>query len=97
MLHFMPCDFGAPYWAEAYPAAAATRLAAQHTPTWVPLTPRLTLAENVGRFFVSKYRERIAKVGVLAVALQLRKQGVPLEVARAILLANDTSEKGAPS
>lgn len=40
----------------------------------------------VGEHFFFKYRARAWDSGVYAAAKQLRKQGVPLEVARAILL-----------
>ncbi len=42
--------------------------------------------ETIGRFIVAKYRTLAAHVGVHAAARNLRKQGVPLEMARLILL-----------
>jgi hypothetical protein len=41
----------------------------------------------VGRFFWRRYNARARQVGAFAVARQLRKQGVPLEVARVIVAA----------
>lgn len=41
---------------------------------------------RIGEFFIAKYRQRAAQAGFHTVALQLRKQGVPLDVARLILL-----------
>ncbi len=46
-----------------------------------PGAPALT----VGDYFLKKYRERAAQVGVQTVARQLRKQGVEVEVAVLIL------------
>lgn len=40
----------------------------------------------VGRWFVFRYRKRLEKSDVFTVAKQLRKQGVPLPIARLILL-----------
>lgn len=40
----------------------------------------------VGEYFFRKYRTRAQDSGVYAAAKQLRKQGVPLEVTRVILL-----------
>ena len=51
-----------------------------------PLLPSNERSEAVGYFVVSKYRARARKAGYFAVALQLRKQGIPLEIARLILL-----------
>ena len=41
---------------------------------------------RIGDYFFRKYRDRAAKVGYYKAALQMRKQGIPLEVTRAILL-----------
>lgn len=43
-------------------------------------------AQTVGRHFIEHYRRGAAERGHEAVARQLRKQGVPLEIARLILL-----------
>lgn len=40
---------------------------------------------SAGQWFITHYRARQRDSGTLAVARQLRKQGVPLEVALAIL------------
>ena len=40
---------------------------------------------GVGHWFAQKYRAAAAERGHFVVALQLRKQGVPLDVALAIL------------
>lgn len=40
---------------------------------------------NAGQWFITHYRTRQRDSGTLAVARQLRKQGVPLEVALEIL------------
>jgi hypothetical protein len=52
-------------------------------PIWreTPLAP----TNIVGDYFVQKYRDRAARVGVQAVARQLRKQGVDVEIAALIL------------
>lgn len=39
----------------------------------------------VGDYFLKKYRDRAAQVGVQTVARQLRKQGVDVEIAAVIL------------
>jgi hypothetical protein len=39
----------------------------------------------IGRYFLAKYRQRAAQSGVQAAALQLRKQGVDVRVAVALL------------
>ena len=39
----------------------------------------------VGRYLIQRYRKRVAQSGAGAVAKQLRKQGVPLAVARVII------------
>lgn len=39
----------------------------------------------IGRYFTFRYRQAAARRGHHAVAAQLRKQGVPLGIARAIL------------
>ncbi len=41
---------------------------------------------EVGEFFTQKYREQARAVGYQQAAKNLRKQGVPLEVARLVLL-----------
>lgn len=41
---------------------------------------------GIGYWFVRKYRTAALERGHFAVAQQLRKQGVPLEVARLVLL-----------
>lgn len=43
-------------------------------------------SQIVGDFFIAKHRRRAAEVGTQAAAVQLRKQGVPLDVALLILL-----------
>jgi len=43
------------------------------------------LMKTVGRYFICKYRARCAASNVSAVALQMRKQGVPIEIALLIL------------
>lgn len=48
----------------------------------IPLTP----AAIVGRYIIARYKRRIEQAGISTVARQLRKQGVPLGVARVILL-----------
>ena len=61
---------------------------------WLGAPPRLTEvllipqtpAAIVGRYILARYKHRIAQAGVAAVARQLRKQGIPLPVARVILL-----------
>jgi hypothetical protein len=44
------------------------------------------VATAVGQFFIHKYRAGVEQRGHQAVATQLRKHGVPLEIARLILL-----------
>ena len=43
----------------------------------------------IGWYFFEKYRARARESGVFVVAKQLRKQGVPVEVARLILLGKE--------
>jgi hypothetical protein len=40
---------------------------------------------QVGQHFIDHYRAGVAKRGVAAVAAQLKKQGVPLEIAQLII------------
>jgi hypothetical protein len=40
----------------------------------------------IGAYIRAKYRARVQEAGTYVVAKQLRKQGIPLEVARLILL-----------
>lgn len=42
--------------------------------------------EHIGAWFYAKYRIQARKLGVYQAARNLRKQGVPIEIARAILL-----------
>ena len=49
-------------------------------------TVEATRACRVGRHFIEHYRRGAAERGHEAVARQLRKQGVPLEIAKLILL-----------
>jgi hypothetical protein len=44
-----------------------------------------TPSKIVGDYFLKKYRDRAAQVGVQTVARQLRKQGCPVEIAAVIL------------
>lgn len=44
------------------------------------------MAKLVGEWFFAKYRRQAAETGVARVAKNLRKQGVPIEVALAILV-----------
>ena len=41
----------------------------------------------IGRWYWQRYQKRAMTAGTRAVAKQLRKQGVPVEVARAVLAA----------
>lgn len=43
-------------------------------------------AVYVGDWIMQKYRARASESGTYVVARQLRKQGIPLEIARLILL-----------
>jgi hypothetical protein len=45
----------------------------------------MTLAEAVGRFYLFRFRRRLEATSVRTVALQLKKQGVPLPIARLIV------------
>jgi hypothetical protein len=55
-------------------------------PLYVPAEPANdTPSKIVGDYFLKKYRDRAAQVGVQPVARQLRKQGVDVEVAALIL------------
>jgi hypothetical protein len=40
---------------------------------------------EIGAWFVSKWRQRCSASGVQVVATQMRKQGIPLEVALCVL------------
>ena len=42
-------------------------------------------AEVIGNWFISKYRLQAAKTGVQSTARAMRKQGIPIEVALAVL------------
>ena len=42
-----------------------------------------------GQWFIDHYRARAAESGIYAAARQLRKQGVPIDVALAILCKRD--------
>ena len=44
-------------------------------------------ATKIGEFFIRKYQARLAKSGQAAVLKQLQKQGVPPEIATALLYA----------
>ena len=48
-------------------------------------TPDMPATTIVGRYFLRRYRNRVLAVGAGAVARQLRKQGVPISVARVLL------------
>lgn len=50
----------------------------------VPATRR-ERREYIGTWHVLKYRKRVQVVGVRAVAAQLKKQGVPLDVTLRVL------------
>lgn len=54
--------------------------------TFVPLPRSNERSEAVGDYIVSKYRRRAKQAGYYKAALQLKKQGIPLEIARLILL-----------
>ncbi len=44
-----------------------------------------SLYNLIGRYFYMKFRQRVLKVGVPTVALQLKKQGVPVSIAALML------------
>lgn len=48
---------------------------------------RRTVYFAVGRWYWRHYQDAVRERGAYAVARQLRKQGVPVEVARAVLAA----------
>ena len=56
----------------------------------VAYDPRVTRQyENdrrIERFFRTKYRDQAKSVGVYQAARNMRKQGIPIDIARAILL-----------
>lgn len=43
----------------------------------------------IGWYFFEKYRARAKEAGVFTVAKQMRKQGVPVEIVRLILLGRE--------
>lgn len=43
-------------------------------------------SEAVGHYFIVKYANRVAESGYFVTAKQMRKQGIPLNVAMLILL-----------
>ena len=45
----------------------------------------MSLSEAVGRYFLFRFRKRLETTNVRTVALQLKKQGVPLPIARLIV------------
>lgn len=53
--------------------------------SYLPCLCDETPSRIVGDYFLKKYRDRAAAAGVPTVALQLKKQGVPVEVAALIL------------
>lgn len=55
-------------------------------PSIPPLPPSNERSEAIGDFVFLKYRVRAMTVGHYKVALQLKKQGIPLEIAKLILL-----------
>jgi hypothetical protein len=52
---------------------------------WLPVYSAWYRLEISAAWFISHYRERAKKNGIQAVAKQLRKQGVPVDVAVSIL------------
>ncbi len=63
----------------------------QPAPPFVPMPtffalPARSPQHQIGEFFTQKYREQARAVGYQQAAKNLRKQGVPLEVARLVLL-----------
>ena len=51
-------------------------------------------AEVIGNWFISKYRLQAAKTGVQSTARAMRKQGIPIEVALAVLCAPAGAQLG---
>lgn len=45
----------------------------------------MNLYTIVGRYFIHRWRRRVEEAGITKVATQLRKQGVPLPIARILL------------
>ena len=45
----------------------------------------MNVSEAIGRYYLFRFRRRLEASNVRTVALQLRKQGVPLPVARLIV------------
>jgi hypothetical protein len=43
---------------------------------------------RIGQYFTAKWRDRLAESGHQVVTAQMRKQGIPPEVAVAVLYAN---------
>lgn len=41
---------------------------------------------SLGAWFKAKYQQRQARVGTFATATQMRKQGIPLDIALAVLV-----------
>jgi hypothetical protein len=46
----------------------------------------MSVEHTLGVWFVARWRARLADAGPFVTAKQMRKQGVPLEVARLVLL-----------
>ena len=53
----------------------------------VPLNHRLL--ERLGLWFLNKWRDRLAEVSVHQAALNMRKQGAPLEIALLVLAGRE--------
>jgi len=51
-----------------------------------------TVMVRIGQYFTAKWRQRLAESGPSVVAAQMRKQGIPPEIAVAVLYANVPAE-----
>lgn len=47
-----------------------------------------TVMIRIGQYFTAKWRQRLVESGPSVVAAQMRKQGIPPEIAVAVLYAN---------
>ncbi len=73
--------------------AEATVVDAEEETGTLKLDPIAAVLMEIGAWFVYHYETRVENVGVHAAAKQLRKQGVPCEIAGLILIGKATDKK----
>ena len=72
---------------------AATVVEPEEETGTLKLDPIAAVLMEIGAWFVYHYETRVDSVGVHAAAKQLRKQGVPCEIAGLILIGKATDKK----